>query len=118
MILNALKAGCRKFILGLGGSATNDAGIGALNALGVDFLDKDLNRLEPIGESLNKIEYIDDANLAVQLKESIFTIACDVKNPLYGDNGAAYVFAPQKGATEEDTKILDEGLKHYSKCTL
>ena len=111
----------RKFIVGLGGSATNDAGIGMLKALGVSFFDDANNELEPIGENLIKIHRIDASQLSPALKESTFTIACDVSNPFYGKEGASYVYAPQKGATAEQVEALDKGLQHYAqvlkKCT-
>lgn len=121
IVADALKRGCRKFIVGLGGSATNDAGIGMLKALGVSFFDDANNELEPIGENLIKIHRIDASQLSPALKESTFTIACDVSNPFYGKEGASYVYAPQKGATAEQVEALDKGLQHYAqvlkKCT-
>lgn len=122
MVADALKRGCRNFIVGIGGSATNDAGIGMLNALGVSFFDDMGNELEPIGENLIKIHRIDTSRLNSHLKDCTFTIACDVSNPFYGKEGAAYVYAPQKGATEEQVEALDKGLQHYAQvlkeCTL
>lgn len=121
IVADALKRGCRKFIVGLGGSATNDAGIGMLKALGISFFDDANNELEPIGENLIKIHRIDASQLSPALKESTFTIACDVSNPFYGKEGASYVYAPQKGATAEQVEALDKGLQHYAqvlkKCT-
>lgn len=114
IISDALNRGCRKFIMGIGGSATNDAGIGMLQALGVRFLDKDGCELKAIGENLIKIDLIDDSNLNPLLKESSFIIACDVNNPLFGENGAAYIYAPQKGANKSQVEELDNGLRHYS----
>lgn len=115
MVLDALNRGCRKFLIGIGGSATNDAGIGVLSALGVRFLDSEGHELEPIGASLSEIYRIDTSNLEPSLQESIFTIACDVNNPFSGEQGAAYIYAPQKGANSLEVASLDNGLKHYAK---
>ena len=117
LILDALKKGCRKFLVGIGGSATNDAGIGMLNALGYSFLDKDGNELPPVGGSLDKIEHICQDNRNPALSVSEFIIACDVKAPLYGPEGAAYVFAPQKGADPEMAQKLDNGLRHFAEVS-
>lgn len=114
IVLDALNRGCRHFIMGIGGSATNDAGIGMMHALGVRFLDKENKELEPKGSNLIHIALIDTATLHPALKESVFTIACDVNNPFYGPQGAAFVFAPQKGANPDEVKALDEGLQHYA----
>ena len=91
MVADALKRGCREFIIGIGGSATNDAGIGMLKALGARFLDSGNGELEPVGENLIKVHQIDISQLNPALKESHFTIACDVSNPFFGKEGAAYV---------------------------
>ena len=114
IVLDALNRGCRHFIMGIGGSATNDAGIGMMHALGVRFLDKENKELEPKGSNLIHIALIDTVTLHPALKESVFTIACDVNNPFYGPQGAAFVFAPQKGANPDEVKALDEGLQHYA----
>lgn len=114
MILNALNRGCRQIIIGLGGSATNDAGMGILSALGIRFFDKSGKLLEPTGSSLAAIEHVDETFAHPALKEATFTIACDVYNPFYGPQGAACVFAPQKGATPENVINLDKGLRHYA----
>ena len=114
IILDALERGCRNFIIGIGGSATNDASIGLLNALGIRFLDKQGIELEPIGENLIHIDQIDTSRINKDLKDCTFTIACDVNNPLFGPNGAAYVYAPQKGASTEEVEILDQGLKNFA----
>lgn len=97
MVADALKRGCREFIIGIGGSATNDAGIGMLKALGARFLDSGNDELEPVGENLIKVHQIDISQLNPALKESKFTIACDVSNPFFGEEGAAYVYVPKKG---------------------
>lgn len=114
IILDALNKGCRRFIMGLGGSATNDAGIGMLSALGIRFLDKSGNILEPKGKNLIHIASVDDSSLHPALQESSFTIACDVNNPFYGPQGAAFVYAPQKGASPDEVAALDKGLQHYA----
>ena len=113
LIRDALGKGCTKFLVGIGGSATNDAGMGMLNALGFRFLDTDGAELEPVGGSLGLVESI----LAPQWGTShnvSFTVACDVKAPLYGPEGAAYVFAPQKGADPQMVQSLDAGLRHFA----
>ena len=115
LIIDALEQGCRTFIIGIGGSATNDAGTGMLQALGYRFFDKNGNNLGIGGEILAKIARIDDTHRHPLLKEARFIVACDVQNPFYGPQGAAHVFARQKGA--EDTMIaeLDEGMKAFAR---
>ena len=117
MIKDALDKGIREFIITIGGSATNDGGIGMLNALGVKFFDEFSQELKPIGRNLISIKTIDLSKFEKRLLECQFTIACDVNNPLYGFNGAAYVYATQKGANLEEIKILDKGLKNFSNIT-
>lgn len=114
LILDAMGKGCRKFIIGIGGSATNDAGMGMMAALGVEFLDKDHQRLNPTGGSLSEIVTVDTSGLKPELAACEFLIACDVDNPLYGRNGAAHVYARQKGATDGMIEELDHGLRHFS----
>ncbi|WP_178139985.1 glycerate kinase [uncultured Campylobacter sp.] len=114
MIKDAIAKGARKFIIGIGGSATNDAGTGMLSALGFKFYDKNGALLEGKGENLAKICEFADENVSKELKECEFLIACDVDNPLYGTNGAAHVYAPQKGANGRMVKELDDGLKHFA----
>lgn len=114
LIADALRKGCRKFLIGIGGSATNDAGMGMLEALGVRFLDVEGNLLHGSGESLEKVEDIDLSGVCAALAESEFIIACDVDAPLYGPKGAACVFAPQKGADAEMVTMLNDGLEHFS----
>jgi glycerate kinase len=114
LIHDAIKRGCRDFLIGIGGSATNDAGIGMLNALGYKFLDDSGDELTPTGVSLIKIAAIDKSNVLANLNQCKFTIACDVDNPFYGKNGAAQIYARQKGADEEEVLVLDEGLKNLS----
>ncbi|MFI1745038.1 glycerate kinase [Thalassobellus sediminis] len=115
MILDAINKGASKIILGIGGSATNDCGIGMATALGYRFLDKNREELKPIGANLSKIDAIDFGKVHYKLRGIKFNIACDVTNPLYGKNGAAYVYAAQKGASEEAVKMLDKGLEDFSK---
>ncbi len=115
MIADALRRGCRKFMIGLGGSATNDGGMGMLSALGYRFMDSEGNTLKDCGDSLNLIESIDDFKVLKEIAQCEFLIACDVNNPLYGPEGAAYVFAPQKGADREMVQKLDDGLKNLAK---
>lgn len=114
MIKDAILRGCRNFIVGIGGSATNDGGIGMLTALGIEFFDAKGNAVKPIGNDLIKITDLSTKNALKELSECSFRIACDVNNPLYGPIGAAYVFGPQKGATPETVEILDKGLRNYS----
>lgn len=114
LIADALNIGCRKFLVGIGGSATNDAGMGMLQALGVRFFDVEGNLLQGRGESLELVHSIDMSSLCEGLSESEFLVACDVDAPLYGPKGAAYVFAPQKGADSDMVQQLDMGLKHFA----
>ncbi len=116
MIVDALRRGCRTIVMGIGGSATNDGGMGLLSALGVKFLDKDGCELFPCGASLELIDSIDLSGMNPLAAEANFKIACDVDNPLYGPRGAAYVFAPQKGADEQTVKRLDHGLRVYAEA--
>lgn len=110
LIRDALERGCRDFIIGIGGSATNDAGLGMLQALGYRFLDRDMRELETGGRIMGEVAFIDSFSAASGLKESRFIIACDVDNPFCGPDGAACVFASQKGADEAMTKQLDHGM--------
>lgn len=114
LIMYALDAGFRKFIIGLGGSATNDAGVGMLQALGMKFLDAKGAELSPGGEKLSELEKIDATDFDPRIMESYFTIASDVTNPLVGPHGASAVFGPQKGADEEMVMLLDKNLTHFA----
>lgn len=114
LIADALSKGCRKFIMGIGGSATNDAGTGMLEALGYRFLDAEGNLLKGRGESLGKIKAIETSKVLPELKDTSFTVACDVDSPFCGPEGAAYIYAPQKGAAEQMVKSLDEGMRAFS----
>ena len=107
----ALDRGCRKLIVGVGGSATTDGGTGMAQALGARFLDAEGNDLPGVGESLQRIDRIDVSGLDPRLKEDTVRVACDVDNPLYGERGAAAVYGPQKGATTEIVEELDQGLR-------
>lgn len=115
MILHAVRSGLKKIILGIGGSATTDAGMGALCAMGVRFYDDNGNMLCGSGRDLAYVSSIDDSGLDPKIKEAKIYIACDVTNLLYGPNGAAYVYAPQKGATPSMVKRLDDGLRRFDR---
>ncbi|WP_432205225.1 glycerate kinase family protein (plasmid) [Cetobacterium somerae] len=115
LIKDAVLKGCREFIIGLGGSATNDAGLGMLQALGYKFLDENKNELGHGGEILSKVKYIDSKEKLAELNECKFLIACDVDNPFYGPKGAAEIYSRQKGATEDMVKELDKGLEDLAK---
>lgn len=114
LILEAINRGAKHILVGIGGSATNDCGIGMANALGYRFLDKKGKELKPIGKNLIEIAKIDSVNADPRLKQVKIEVACDVANPLYGSEGAAKVYAKQKGASEEEIEYLNEGLKHVS----
>lgn len=114
LIRAALEIGCRNFFLCLGGSATTDCGCGMAAALGVNFYNADKETFIPTGGTMSKVEKIDLSHLDQRVRQSTFTVMSDVINPLYGPMGAAYVFAPQKGATDEEVKILDAGLVHIA----
>jgi len=114
MIRDAIERGCRDFIIGIGGSSTNDGGIGMLQALGFRFLDSEGVPVGPEGRDLERIAGLDMEGVMPELDECSFRVACDVNNPLYGLNGAAYIYGPQKGATPEIVKMLDRGLRVYS----
>ena len=116
MIMDAIARGCRKFLVGIGGSATNDAGIGMLQALGFRFYDANGELItQGCGGVLGSIAHIDDSLVSTAVKESQFTVACDVDTPFCGPEGAAPVFAPQKGADAEMVKRLDEGMASFAK---
>ncbi|GED68417.1 glycerate kinase [Brevibacillus reuszeri] len=110
LIKRALDDGCRRFIVGIGGSATNDGGIGMLQALGMKLLDAEGNSIGFGGGELHRIREIDDQHFDPRISESHFLLASDVQNPLIGPNGASHVFGPQKGATVEMVKALDHSL--------
>ena len=112
LINHAIKKGAKRIILGLGGSATNDGGMGIASALGFQFKDAKGNILTPCGSALSKVRTIERPSKTITVS---ILIACDVNNPLYGKNGAAYIYAPQKGANPEQVKVLDKGLMNLSK---
>lgn len=114
MVRDAISKGCRNFIIGIGGSATNDGGIGMLTALGFEFLDKDGARITPNAQGLEKLDKIITENILPELNKCRFRVACDVTNPLCGTNGCSAVFAPQKGATKDMIEIMDSSLRKYA----
>lgn len=118
MIADALSRGCRRFLVGIGGSATNDGGTGMLAALGYRFMDACGNVLEPTGGNMAEIVSIDDSCVNPLLIDAHFTVACDVDAVFCGKCGAAYIFAPQKGASVEQVKKLDAGLSHLATVIL
>ena len=115
LILAALEAGCRRLIIGIGGSATNDGGAGMAEALGVQFLNADGKPIERGGGALGELTSIDITELHPRIADTETIIACDVNNPLTGFDGASHVYGPQKGATPEMVKTLDAHLEHYDK---
>ncbi|TDQ59796.1 glycerate kinase [Mesocricetibacter intestinalis] len=114
LITAALDAGVRHFIIGLGGSATNDGGAGMLQALGIGLLDKQNRQIGYGGGALADLARIDMSGADPRLRECRFQVACDVTNPLTGKNGASAVFGPQKGATPAMIETLDKALTHYA----
>lgn len=116
LIAHAIKGGCTRFLVGIGGSSTNDGGTGMLCALGFRFLDKERKELVGGGEILERIASIDDSHVLPDIQETEFIVACDVANPLYGPEGAAYVFAPQKGADAGMVGRLDMGLRNFAEA--
>ena len=113
-IKEALDAGFRKFIIGIGGSSTNDAGAGMAQALGVSFVDNAGRELPFGGGALSRLDRIDHSGLDSRVLESEFQVACDVNNPLTGPEGASAIYGPQKGATPELVIQLDDALKHFA----
>lgn len=112
LIMSAAKKGCKKIIVGLGGSSTNDGGCGAAAAVGVKFYDKKGNEFIPVGKTLIDIDRIDLSHKAKELDNIEIITMCDIDNPMYGPTGAAYIFGPQKGADEKMILELDKGLKN------
>lgn len=117
LINHAYYNGARKFIIGLGGSATNDGGVGMLQSMGYEFLDEGGKEIEFGGGSLSSIHSINRTAESEKFKDCEFRVACDVSNVLYGEQGASYIFGPQKGADSDMLKVLDAGLKHYADFT-
>lgn len=114
LIREALDRGCRHLVVGIGGSATNDAGLGMLQALGFRFLDDRRQELGQGGKIMGDVAYIDESHKHPALQEATITVACDVRNPFCGPQGAAYIFAPQKGADKRMVERLDQGLRHLA----
>lgn len=114
MIADALRHGARHLLIGIGGSATNDAGMGMLEALGYRFYDADGHVVAGCGARLERVAKIDASGAMPELKECLLEVACDVKNPLYGPTGAAHVYAPQKGASPQVVEQLDAGLRNFA----
>lgn len=118
MIRHAVENGCSEIIVGLGGSCTNDAGAGAACALGVKFYDENGNAFLPTGNTLAKVAKIDISEAKELLSNCSITAMCDIDNPMYGENGAAYIFAPQKGADTEMVAELDYNLRKLSEAII
>ncbi len=115
LIMDAISKGCRKFLICIGGSATNDAGIGMLHAMGYRFMDGYGKELDCCGITLGSICHIDDSDVSLSVKESEFVVACDVDTLFCGPHGAAYNFASQKGASPDVVRLLDEGMCSFAK---
>lgn len=114
LILDAIQRGCREFLIGIGGSATNDGGLGMLSALGAKFYDEKGELVDIFGRDMLRVRNGDVSGMQKELRSCTFHVACDVRNPLCGPNGASAVFGPQKGATPELVKKMDDGLRHFS----
>ncbi|QIR75981.1 glycerate kinase family protein [Sulfurospirillum diekertiae] len=114
MVKDAIERGCRKFIVGIGGSATNDAALGMLQALGYRFLDVTGNELGLGGAILESVHHVDESYVLPELKACEFIVACDVDNVMYGSSGSAHVYAAQKGADEAMIERLDAGMKQFT----
>ncbi|MCS0334074.1 glycerate kinase [Vibrio diabolicus] len=117
LIKHALDRGIQRLIIGLGGSATNDGGVGMLTALGVTFLDESGHAITPNGDGLAALASIDISGLDPRLATCEVLVACDVDNPLCGDKGASAIFGPQKGATASDVTLLDNALRKFGELT-
>ncbi len=115
LIKHALDNGIKNLVIGIGGSATNDGGIGMLSALGAKFYDENSELIKPIGLNIAKITNYDLSSLDKNLSTSQISVACDVDNPLCGINGASYIYGPQKGADQETVEFLDKSLENFSK---
>jgi len=115
LINHALQRGVKEFILGLGGSATNDAGVGMLQALGAKFYNKQNQEISKNAKEIDQITRMDISNLEKKFKDITINVACDVTNPLCGENGASYIFGKQKGADEKMIKQLDSKLANFAK---
>ncbi len=117
MILDAVGRGCRRFIIGIGGSATNDGGAGMLQALGFGLLDREGKDIPFGAEGLAYLDRISDERVMKELYDCSFSIACDVRNPLCGENGCSAVFGPQKGAAAETVKMMESCLVRFAEKT-
>lgn len=115
LIADALDRGCKAFLLGIGGSATNDGGLGMLTALGFEFYGENDTKIGIDGGSLKDLRSLSVKKAHPKLKEATFQVACDVTNPLLGDNGATKVYGPQKGAGPKEQQVLEDGLRHFAK---
>ncbi|MBQ6506984.1 MAG: glycerate kinase [Clostridia bacterium] len=114
MIAAALKEGVRKILIGIGGSATNDGGIGMLAALGAVFTDAEGKPVPPTGAGMAQVAQADFSGLMPELQETVITVICDVTNPLLGENGATWIYGPQKGAVPEIRDELEAGMRHFA----
>ena len=114
LIVDALEEGAKRIIIGLGGSATNDAGLGMLMALGITFYDNDDKSLAQGGHQLAHLQRLDDSTFNPEILDTVFEVACDVTNPLCGISGASAIFGPQKGANPEQVKLLDKALSNFA----
>ncbi|WP_010134126.1 glycerate kinase [Ochrovirga pacifica] len=114
LILHALHKGATSIVLAIGGSATNDGGIGMAHALGYEFIDKNGSVLKPIGDNLELVDEVKTNNVVDMLNQVQFQVACDVKNLLYGVHGAAYVYGAQKGASPSEIEKLDVGMQNFA----
>lgn len=114
MIAEALRQGVRKILIGIGGSATNDGGIGMLQALGAVFTDAAGQPVPPVGGALASVAKADFSGLLPELRHTEITVICDVTNPLLGENGATWIYGPQKGATPEICEELEAGMAHFA----
>lgn len=115
LIKDALENGAKEIIVGIGGSATNDAGAGLLQALGAKLLDKNNKEIDFGGVNLDKLCRVDFSSIDKRVFETKIKVACDVDNPLTGENGASFVYGWQKGATKEDIEVLDKNLSHFAR---
>lgn len=115
LIKAAMDEGAEKIILGIGGSATNDCGMGMAAALGFEFFDAEGKEVEPIGKNLSLVKQIKTDKVDPRVMQVDFEVACDVISPLFGEYGAAYVYGPQKGASAEEIAMLDKGLRDFNK---
>ncbi len=114
MVVDAIEKGAKNIVLGIGGSATNDGGMGMAMALGYEFLDKDGQVLEPVGRNLIHVKHISKEKVHGKLSEINVQVACDVNNPLHGKQGAAHIYGPQKGASPDEVVFLDQGLENFA----